>query len=136
MFCTRCGANNSDSDQICRSCGAPLTRPGGAQGQGTSSGSEQPQYPYSPPGPGPQQSAPQGYDSYPGQQAFPGHQGYPPSQYGYANQMSTQQGASGRAIAAMIVSIASFVLCCFPGGIVGLVLGKMEMNAIQEGRAP
>jgi hypothetical protein len=50
--------------------------------------------------------------------------------------MSTQQGASGRAIAAMIVSIASLMMCCFPGGIVGLVLGKMEMNAIQEDRAP
>ena len=36
----------------------------------------------------------------------------------------------------MIVSIASLMMCCFPASIVGLVLGKMEMNAIQEGRAP
>jgi hypothetical protein len=54
--------------------------------------------------------------------------------------MSGQQGgsASGRAIAAMVLGILSLVLCCFgwPVGIVGIVLGKMEMNAIQEGRAP
>jgi hypothetical protein len=50
--------------------------------------------------------------------------------------MSVQQGASGRAIAAMVLSIVSLVMCCFPAGIVGTVLGKMEMNAIQEGRAP
>jgi hypothetical protein len=36
----------------------------------------------------------------------------------------------------MVVSIVSLVLCCFPAGIVGTVLGKMELNAIQEGRAP
>ncbi len=32
MFCTRCGANNLDTDQFCRSCSAPLTKPGGAPG--------------------------------------------------------------------------------------------------------
>jgi hypothetical protein len=47
-----------------------------------------------------------------------------------------QGGASGRAIAAMIVSILSLVICCWPMGIVGIVLGRMEMNAIQEGNAP
>ncbi len=46
-----------------------------------------------------------------------------------------QGGASGRAIAALIVSIVSLVMCCWPAGIVGIVLGKMEMNAIKEGRA-
>jgi len=53
--------------------------------------------------------------------------------------MSGQQsGASGRAIAALILSIVALISCCFgwPFGIVGIVLGKMEMNAIQEGRAP
>jgi TM2 domain-containing membrane protein YozV len=33
MFCTRCGANNLDNDQFCRSCGAPLARPGAASSQ-------------------------------------------------------------------------------------------------------
>ena len=30
MFCTRCGANNLDADKFCRSCSAPLVKPGGA----------------------------------------------------------------------------------------------------------
>ena len=129
MFCTRCGANNLDTDRFCRSCSSPLTKPGGAQGQGASSGSPQQPYPYSTPGPGQQQQPPQGYAPYPGYQVQP--------QYGYANQMSAQQGgASGRAIAALIVSIISLLICCWPAGIVGIVLGKMEMNAIREGRAP
>lgn len=129
MFCTRCGANNLDTDQFCRSCNTPLVKTGGAQGQGSSSGSAQQSYPYSTPAAG--QQPPQSYPPY------QGYQGYPPSQHGYANQMSGQQGgASGRAIAALIVSIVSLVMCCFPAGIVGAVLGKMEMNAIQEGRAP
>jgi hypothetical protein len=129
MFCTRCGANNLDTDQFCRSCGATLVKSGGAQSG--SSGSAQQPYPYSTPGAGQQQQQPQGYTPY------PGYQGYPPPQYGYPNQMSGQQtSASGRAIAALITSILSLVICCWPAGIVGIVLGKMEMNAIQEGSAP
>jgi TM2 domain-containing membrane protein YozV len=41
MFCTRCGANNLDNDRFCRSCSAPLARPGASQGQGASGGSQQ-----------------------------------------------------------------------------------------------
>jgi hypothetical protein len=129
MFCTRCGANNLDTDQFCRSCSSPLTKTGGAQGQGAPSGSPQQPYPYSTPGSGQQQQPPQGYPSYPGYQVQP--------QYGYAGQPSAQQGgASGRAIAALVLGIVSFVMCCTPAGIIGIVLGKMEMNAIREGRAP
>jgi hypothetical protein len=128
MFCTRCGANNLDTDQFCRSCSSPL-KPGGAQGQSAPSGSPQQPYPYSTPGSGQQQQPPQGYAPYPGYQVQP--------QFGYANQASGQQGgASGRAIAALVLGILSFVMCCTPAGIVGIVLGKMEMNAIREGRAP
>jgi hypothetical protein len=136
MFCTRCGANNLDTDQFCRSCGATLVK-SGAQGaspgaQSPSSGSAQPPYPYSTPNAGQQQQQPQGYTPY------PGYQGYPPPQYGYANQMSGQQGAgaSGRAIASLVLGIISILMCCAPVSIVGIVLGKMEMNAIEEGRAP
>ena len=131
MFCTRCGANNLDTDQFCRSCGGPLVKSGA---QGASSGSAQPPYPYSTPNAGQQQQQQQQQQGY---TPYPGYQGYPPPQYGHANQMSAQQvGASGRAIAALILSIVTLVTCCWPAGIVGIVLGKMEMNAIQEGRAP
>jgi hypothetical protein len=129
MFCTRCGANNLDTDQFCRSCSSPLARPGGAQGQGASSGSPQQPYPYSTPGPGQQQQPPQGYAPYPGYQAQP--------QYSYANQMSSRQnGASGRAIAAMILSIISIFTCGPLLSIPGMILGKSEMNAIRQGQAP
>jgi hypothetical protein len=129
MFCTRCGANNLDTDQFCRSCSAPLTKPGGAPG--ASSGSPQQPYPYSTPGHGQQQQTPQNYSPY------PGYQGYPPPQYGYANQMYQQQhGASGRAITSLILSIVSIFGCGFFTSIPGMILGKMEMNAIRLGQAP
>ncbi len=129
MFCTRCGANNLDTDQFCRSCGATLVKSGGAQS--ASSGSAQQPYSYSTPSASQQQQQPQGHTPY------PGYQGHPPQQYGYADQMSGRQsGASGRAIAALVLGIISIVMCCTPAGIIGIVLGKMEMNAIQEGRAP
>jgi hypothetical protein len=134
MFCTRCGANNLDTDQFCRSCSATLTRTGGAQGQGVSSGPSQQPYPYSTPSSGQQQQPPpQGYNPY------PGYQGYPQSQpqYGYANQAPGQQiGASGRAIASMILSIVSLVTCGPLLSVPGMIMGKMEMNAINQGQAP
>src|SRR5215475_4626261 len=129
MFCTRCGANNLDTDQICRSCSAPLTKPGGAPG--ASSGQPQQPYPYSTPGHGQQQQPPQNYPPY------PGYQGYPPPQYGYANQTYPQQGASGRAIASLVLSIISIIFgCVFFTAVPGMILGKMEMNAIRQGQAP
>ena len=69
MFCTRCGANNLDSDRFCRSCSSPLVKPGGA-----SSETAQKTYPQSTYGAGqrqPQQDLP-----YPGYQGYP-HTGYP-----------------------------------------------------------
>lgn len=142
MFCTRCGARNLDTDQFCRSCNAPLVIPGAQQQPGAPSDSVQSQSPYSTPGAGQQEPAPQNDPPY------PGYQGYPSPQASYAHQVSVQQvGASGRAIAAMILSIVSLLLCCLacclpigiftlPISIVGIVLGKMEMSAISEGRAP
>ena len=128
MFCTRCGANNLDTDQLCRSCSAPLTKPGGASG--APSGSPQQPYPYSTPGQGQQQQQPQSYTPY------PGYQGYPPPQHGYANQTYPQQGASGRAITSMVLSLVSIFMCGFLTSIPAMILGKMEMNAIRQGQAP
>jgi TM2 domain-containing membrane protein YozV len=47
MFCTRCGANNLDTDQRCRSCSAPLAKPGASHGQGATSAPPRQAYPYS-----------------------------------------------------------------------------------------
>ena len=128
MFCTRCGANNLDTDQFCRSCSAPLTKPGGAPG--ASSGPPQQPYSYSTPGYGQQQQPPQNYPPY------PGYQGHPPPQYGYANQMYSQQSASGRAITSLVLSIISIFMCALLTSVPGMILGKMEMNAIRQGQAP
>src|SRR5262245_16865354 len=126
MFCTRCGANNLDTDQFCRSCSTPLTKPGGAQG--ASSGSPQQPYPYSTPGQGQQQQQqqqqqqPQSYSPYPGYQGSP-----PPPQYGYANQSYSQPGASGRAIASLVLSIISIVFgCVFFTAVPGMILAKWK----------
>ena len=128
MFCTRCGANNFDTDQFCRSCSAPLTKPVGAQS--SSSGPPQQPYPYPTPGQGQQQQQPQSYSPY------PGYQGYPAPQYGYANQTYPQQGASGRAVTSLILSIISIFTCGPLLSIPGMILGKTEMNAIRQGQAP
>jgi TM2 domain-containing membrane protein YozV len=47
MFCTRCGANNLDTDRFCRSCSAALASRGGGDAQGSSSGSARQNYPHS-----------------------------------------------------------------------------------------
>jgi TM2 domain-containing membrane protein YozV len=70
MFCTRCGANNLDSDRFCRSCSSPLVKPGGA-----SSETAQKTYPHSTYGAG-QQQPQQASPPYPGYQGYP-HTGYP-----------------------------------------------------------
>jgi uncharacterized protein DUF4190 len=128
MFCTRCGANNFDTDQLCRSCSMPLTKPG--SGPGVSSGTPQQPYPYPTPGQAQQQQPPQNYSPY------PGYQGYSQPQYGYANQTYPQQGASGRAITSLILSIVSIFMCGFFTSIPGMILGRMEMSAIRQGQAP
>ena len=50
--------------------------------------------------------------------------------------MAMQGSASRQAIITMVISIASLLTCCLPLGVVGLVLGKVELTAIAEGRAP
>jgi TM2 domain-containing membrane protein YozV len=100
MFCTRCGANNLDSDRFCRSCSSPLVKTGGA-----SSESAQKTYPYSTYGAGPQQQDP----PYPGYQGYP-HTGYPSYQnLGYQSQAVAAQNwralGADKKIAAGILGI-------------------------------
>jgi TM2 domain-containing membrane protein YozV len=81
MFCTRCGANNLDTDRFCRSCSSPLARPGAP-----SSGPAQQTYPYSAPGAPQQQSQQAQQDNLP----YPGYQGYS-HQSGYQSQAMAAQ---------------------------------------------
>jgi hypothetical protein len=126
MYCTKCGSPNQDTDQFCRNCAAPLVNPRAT--------SRIPQQPTNPPYPPAIQQASQPSAPPP----YPGYAGYPtPPQFGGGYQMVGQENkASSRAIAALVLSLLSFATCCFPLSIVGAVLGRMEMTAIQEGRSP
>ena len=113
MFCTQCGARNLETDPYCRACNTPLIR-------------------RTPSGPAPPVAPPQPDANYP---PYPGYQGFPVSQ-GAPAPYPVQQGASGRAIAAMILSVISFFTCGPLFSIPGLILGKQELNAIRAGQAP
>ncbi|MEK7833428.1 MAG: DUF4190 domain-containing protein [Acidobacteriota bacterium] len=120
MFCTRCGTQNPDDAGFCRNCSSALTRPVSQQQPGSYA---------NPPVSTPNQS----------QQAppYPGYLGPPVYQSSFINQPLSQQGsASGRAIASMVLSILGLVMCAFFTSIPGMILGKMEMNAINAGQAP
>jgi hypothetical protein len=45
-------------------------------------------------------------------------------------------GASGRAIASLVLGILGIVMCGFLTAIPAAILGKMELNAIQRGESP
>ena len=104
MFCTRCGANNLDTDRFCRSCSSPLTKSGGA-----SSGPAQQPYPYSTPVASQQQ--PQ-RENLP----YPGYQGYSP-QPGYQSHAMAAQ--NWRALGADKKLAA---------GILGILLGGLGIH--------
>jgi len=44
-------------------------------------------------------------------------------------------GASGRAIASLLLSICSLLFCCMLTSIPGAILGWMEISAIKQGRS-
>lgn len=123
MFCTRCGTQNPDDAGFCRNCSSPLTRPVSQQQPGAYANPS----PYAPPSQ-PQQPPP----------PYPGYQGAPIYPSSYAGQPSAQTSASGRAIASMVLSILGLVVvgCGLFLSIPGMILGKMEMNAIAAGQAP
>lgn len=139
MFCTKCGNHNLDDAQICRTCSAPLVRRESSTAPlpappptGTPPG---PTLRYADP-PRPAPGSPPVYGS-PGSHP-PAPAGYQPYQSGYANYTPPMpQSASGRAIASMILSLVSLVAGCGPfTSVPGMILGKMEMNAIRDGQAP
>ncbi|MFN0121831.1 MAG: zinc-ribbon domain-containing protein [Blastocatellia bacterium] len=166
MFCNQCGTENKDDARFCRNCAMPLVpissypdaaqtpvaspqpefrtppanpwnTPGTADygadtGQGQTSLASRPYSPNQPlssaAGPNqPLESQVTGYQQY---------QGYQTTYAGYNPPMSTGGNASGRAITAMILSLISIGTCGPFLSIPGMILGKMELNAIREGKAP
>ncbi|MBX7221534.1 MAG: DUF4190 domain-containing protein [Blastocatellia bacterium] len=77
-----------------------------------------------------------GYQTFPppSQPQFPP---YPPPGFGaYPMPPQVRQGAGGKAIASLVLGICSFALGLGPVlSIPGVILGKMEMNAIRRGEA-
>lgn len=112
-YCPNCNRPNPSEAVFCRHCASPLSAGGG--------GGQQQQY------------ADQRQNQQQNQQwnqPPPGGQ----MQGNFANS-SANAGASGRAIASLILSIAGFLLCCFFLGIPGAILGWLEISAIKEGRS-
>ena len=54
---------------------------------------------------------------------------------GFAAQPQMSSGASGQAITSLMLGIVGLFFCSLFTTIPGMILGKMEMNAIKEGRA-
>lgn len=87
-----------------------------------------------PPGPAPQDTPPT--------QQYPTYQPYgdPAGGYGAANPYGgaapyqAPQPTNGMAIASLVVSIASVVVCCGAAGIVGAILGHVAKKQIRQGR--
>ena len=125
MICTSCGTTNRDDAQFCRGCGTALTSP--PQPPST------PKPPSSPLPPDPPPASYSGYQSqYPSGQSNPLYNPNP----GYGNyQAPMPAGASGKAIASLILSIVSIFTCGPLLSIPGMIIGKMEMNAITQGQS-
>ncbi len=137
MHCTSCGANNRDEALFCRNCGTALqpmqppsvTEAPTARLPNTPPVAEQPyQSPLSS-----QQNNPPHYTSYISPNVQPQNPLANPSYADYRPPLP--QSASGRSVASLIISIISLFTCTLLS-IVGMILGKMEMNDIQNGRAP
>ena len=148
MFCPRCGTQNAADARFCRNCAHAFTQTAGqASGQsGGQSGAPNPWQPsaQSPPQP-PGQRAPADlpYPGYQGPSAPPSAPGQPPNlqpnlQQSYASSGYAQpQGASGRAIASLVLMLVAFFVGCGPFlSIPALILGKQELDAIRAGQAP
>jgi hypothetical protein len=122
MYCTQCGTANSDGLKFCTNCGTPMMKRGDTPQSRPSSGSPS-SGSVQPPTP-----------AYTGGSSYAGYSGYPLSP---AFPLQTKEsGASGRALISMILSLISPFTCWLFLAIPGLILGKMEMNAIRDGLAP
>ena len=116
MFCNRCGTANRDDVRFCRNCGGPVVKPNPPEVSSSA----------------PEYKLP-GFVE-PAQPGYPPYQGYQGRQTAYPVGSAGQ--ASGRAIASMILSLVSIVTCGPFLSIPGLILGKMELDAIRSGQAP
>ena len=131
MFCPRCGNQNAEDARFCRQCGHAFTQTAGQAG-----GQSAAPNPWQPSAQRPPADLP--YPGYQGPSAQPpNYQPVAPySQQSFADMGQPQPGASGRAIAALVLMLLSFFTCGPLMSIPALILGKQEMDAIKLGQAP
>ena len=55
--------------------------------------------------------------------------------YRKAQNNQTTDGASGRAITSLVLTICGLLLCCVLTSVPGAILGWMEINAIKQGQS-
>ncbi len=134
MFCPRCGTQNAADARFCRNCAHTFTQ---TAGQPTPAAPN----PWQPSAQKPPTDLP--YPGYQGPSTHtptpPGYQSTPPNlQQSYASSGYGQPpGASGRAIASLVLMLVAFFVGCGPFlSIPALILGKQELDAIRAGRAP
>ena len=135
MFCTSCGENGREDAQFCRKCGAALTNPLAqppsiTEAQTAPLPRHESDY-YSPLSE--QQNNPPNYTAYFSPNAQAQNPLANPSYADYRPPLPNS--ASGRATASLVISIISLFTCTLLS-ILGMILGKMEMNDIKNGRAP
>ena len=126
MFCTNCGETNRNDAQFCSKCGNNL-HPGFTPPSVT----ESPTMPLPPPSvTNDAPYTPPIGSNYPSLNI---PQNTPPSYANYSPPLPNSP--SGRAIASLVVSIVSIFTCGPFLSIPGIILGKMEMDAIKAGTA-
>lgn len=132
MYCTQCGMFNSDERTNCNNCGESMSnsrvvRVGAIEVKGDQGVGE----PGTPADPVPPKGGEPKADMWPRHisATAPSGSTLPP-----VSGRST--GASGRSILAMVLSIVGIAGCGPLTSIAGMIIGKRELTAIREGRAP
>jgi len=136
MFCPRCGTQNAEDARFCRQCGHVFA----ATKESTNPPAGQRPLPNDLPYPGYQGRQNPNFQSQhiPPPAPAPFNPNLPPQmQPGYGQGAYQQsQGASGRAIASLVLMLLGFFTCGPFLSIPALILGKQELDAIRLGLAP
>lgn len=122
MNCPNCGYLNAEGATACASCGQALVAAPAAPPAAPPAYTPPPAPPAAPPAYAPP-AAPPAY--------APPPQGYAPQPQGYA-----QQPPAGAAVPLknhMVMAILSTIFCCWPAGLVGIIMAAQVNSKLQQG---